>query len=160
MWSYKEKCDGISSPVTADGIIYVASKGTTALKPVSGDAPEIVWNGSTLLPGAASMLLADGRLYMINRAGVLVCADAKDGQIVWRVRLQGEFWGTPALVGDRLYCVSSDGKVQVVQIAGDGKSAKEIGGGQLEGPVMGSPAVSGGALYVRNDGHLWKIADE
>jgi outer membrane protein assembly factor BamB len=158
LWSYKAACDGISSAVAADGMVFVPSKGTTALRPASGADPQTVWNVSSLLPGAASMLAGGGRLYMINRAGVLTCADAAGGKTLWRVRLQGEFWGTPAMVGNRLYCISSDGAAQVVEQNADASGAAVIGKGQLPGTIQCSPAVSGGALYVRSDRHLWKIA--
>ena len=90
--------------MTDQGIVYVPSKGTTALRPTTSGEPEVVWNDATLQPGAASMIVDGGRLLAINRAGVLVCADAADGHVLWRVRLQGEFWGTPVLAGNKLYC--------------------------------------------------------
>ena len=139
-------------------MVYVPSKGTTALRPTSGADPETVWNVSTLLPGAASMLVEGGRLYLINRAGVLTCASAGDGDVLWRVRLQGEFWGTPALVGNRLYCISASGAGQVVEQSADGRNGGLVGKGQLDGTIQCSPAISGGAMYVRSDRHLWKIA--
>ena len=158
LWAYKVACDGISSAVVADGIVYVASKGVTALRPKAGAEPEVLWNVSSLQPGAASMIQADGKLYLINRAGVLVCASDEDGKVLWRTRLEGEFWGTPALVGNRLYAVNSKGVAQVVEVAADGKSATVVGKGQLDGEIQCSPAVSDGALYVRSDKHLWKLA--
>ena len=158
LWSYDESCDGISSSVSLDGVIYAASQGTTALRPKSGGPVDVLWNESRLKPGAASMLIADGRIYQINRAGVLSCAQATDGKILWRTRLEGEFWGTPILVGNRLYAISQDGKGQVVEISADGSEGKVIGTSQLEGTFQCSPAVADGALYVRSDNHLWKIA--
>ena len=66
--------------------------------------------------------------------------------------------GTPALVGNRLYCVSQKGEGQVVEINPDGTKAEIVGRGQLEGTFQSSPAVSDGALYLRSDTHLFKIA--
>lgn len=157
LWAYHVPCDGISSSAVVDGIVYVASKGTTALKPGSASEPEKLWNAATLQPGAASMIVEGGHIYFINRAGVLSCANAADGQVLWRARLEGEFWGTPALVGNRIYAVNQKGLGQVVQISDDGKKGEVIGKGQLDGTVQSSPAVSAGALYVRSDKNLWKI---
>ncbi len=157
-WAYEVACDAISSPTVADQTIYVASKGVTALKPGSGAEPEILWNSQNLQPGAASVVVGDGRLLAINRAGVLTCASADDGKVLWRTRLDGEFWGTPVLAGNRLYAVSKKGLGQVVEIADDGEQGKLIGTGQFNGEIQSSPALAGGALYIRSDGHLWKIA--
>lgn len=158
LWAHKAACDGISSPVVADGIVYVASKGLTALRPSASGEPEILWNVAGVQPGAASAIFSGGRLYVVNRSGVLVCASAADGQSLCKVRLAGEFWGTPALVGNRLYCVSQKGEGQVVEINPDGTKAEIVGRGQLEGTFQSSPAVSDGALYLRSDTHLFKIA--
>jgi len=157
LWAYSTACDGISSPVVADGVVYVPSKGLTALKP-SGDEPEVLWNATGVQPGAASVILDRGKLFAINRAGVLICANAADGKIAWRTRLDGEFWGTPALVGNRLYCQTQKGTAQIIEISADGNKGEIAGTGQLDGTFQCSPAVSDGALYVRSDQHLWKIA--
>ncbi|KKK65280.1 hypothetical protein LCGC14_2975740, partial [marine sediment metagenome] len=59
------------------------SKGTTALEPTDSSEPAIVWNAQNLQPGAASVVVDDGRLFLVNRAGVLTCAGAADGKILW-----------------------------------------------------------------------------
>jgi outer membrane protein assembly factor BamB len=158
LWAYRNACDGISSAVGVDGVVYVPSKGMTALRPNATSEPEVLWNVSTLQPGAASPIANDGRLYLVNRAGVLVCASQADGQALWRVRLSGEFWGTPALAGNRLYAIAQNGGCQVVEISADGSKGEIVGQGQLDGTFQCSPAISAGALYVRSDQHLWKIA--
>ena len=158
LWAYKNACDSISSAVAADGVVFVPSKGMTALKPNGTSEPEVLWNVSTLQPGAASPIAAGGRLFLVNRAGVMVCANQSDGQALCRVRLSGEFWGTPAMTGNRLYAIAQNGSGQVIEIAADGSKAEIVGKGQLEGTFQCSPAISDGALYVRSDQHLWKIA--
>ena len=158
IWEYRAACEGIPSAAVSGGLIYVPSKGMTALRPSSSPEPEVVWNVSTLLPGASSPIVHDGHLFTINRAGVLSCADTADGQVLCRVRLSGEFWGSPALVVNRLYCFGQNGAAQVVEISADGRRGEIVGKGQLEGPIQCSPAVADGALYVRSDRHLWKIA--
>jgi outer membrane protein assembly factor BamB len=158
LWAYKAPCDAISSAAAAAGVVYVASRGITALEPSAGAEPKVLWKAANLQPGAASMVVGGDRLYIINQAGVLACAGTADGDIKWRLRLEGEFWGTPVLAGGRMYCVSLAGKIQVVEPAADGRSAKIVGTGQLDGSIQCSPAVVAGALYVRSDGQLWKVA--
>ena len=158
LWTYEAACDGISSAAAVDGVVYVPSKGMTALKPTDSSEPQIVFNAQNLQPGAASVVVDDGRMFVINRAGVLTCAGTADGEILWRKRLEGEFWGTPVLAGNRLYAISQKGKAQVVEISADGRRGEIVGTGQLDGVIQCSPAIVAGALYVRSDGHLWKIA--
>ena len=157
LWAYREACDAICSAVVSEGAVYVPSNGMTALKPNSTAKPEVLWNAAGVRPGPASPVVDSGHLFVINRAGVLTCASTADGQILSRVRLQGEFWATPALVDNRLYCLSQDGDCQVVEINSDGRHAEVIGKSKLEGPLQGSPAICDGALYIRSDHYLWKI---
>jgi outer membrane protein assembly factor BamB len=158
LWSYDAACDAISSAAAVEGVVYVAAKGMTALAPSGAAEPKVLWNAANLQPGAASVVVGGDRLYIINRSGVLACADTADGQIKWRLRLEGEFWGTPVVAAGRLYCINVSGKIHVVEPAADGASARVAGTGQLDGTIHCSPAVCDGALYVRSDGHLWKIA--
>lgn len=102
IWDYAVACDGISSPTSIGDTVYVASKGLTALKPGDKPEPGVIWNAQNLQPGAASTIVDGERLYIINCAGVLNCATTADGKPTWRVRLEGEFWGTPAIAGDKL----------------------------------------------------------
>jgi outer membrane protein assembly factor BamB len=158
VWAFDGACDSISSAAAVDGKIYVAAKGTTALKPTPSLEPEVTWNAQNVQPGAASVVVAKDKLFVINRAGVLNCAGVSDGKVQWRVRLDGEYWGTPALVGNRLYCISQKGTAQVVEVGEGGEPGAIVGRGQFEGEIQCSPAAVDGALYVRSDGHLWKIA--
>lgn len=159
LWTYQAGCDGISSAVTVGGVVYVPSKGVTALRPTPGrEQPDVLWQEGSLKPGAASLVAADGRLYAMNRAGVLNIADQQTGRSLAKLRLEGSFWGTPALVGDRLICGSHEGNLQVVRLPAPGQTAaKVIGRVPLGETIQSSPAVSAGAIYLRSDHHLWRI---
>ncbi len=160
IWNYETACDAISSPASSGDMVYVASKGLTALRAGQNPEPEVVWNSQNLQPGAASIIVNQERLFIINRAGVLNCAGRADGKPAWRVRLEGEFWGTPAVVGDKMYAFNKAGKGLVVAIGTDTDKGELIGGGQLDGEIQSSPAVADGAIYIRSDSNLWKIADQ
>jgi outer membrane protein assembly factor BamB len=158
IWNYEAACDGISSPTSIGEMVYAASKGLTALKPGDKPEPEVVWNAQNLQPGAASAIFAGEMLYIINRAGVLNCANVTDGKPNWRLRLEGEFWGTPVVVHDRMYAFNKSGKGQVIALSAESGKGKVVGGGQLDGEIQSSPAVADGAIYIRSNAHLWKIA--
>ncbi len=73
----------------------------------------------------------------------------------WQLRLKGTFWASPVLADGRLYCVSREGLVQVVQL---GKQGKLLATSQIDDGISASPAVAQGAVFFRSDRHLWKIA--
>ncbi len=158
LWSYKNPCDGMPSGVGRQGIVWVPSEGVTALRPLSGgDTPEVLWKEAALKPGAASLIAADDRVYAINRAGVLSIADANTGKLLGKTRLEGAFWSTPVLVGDRLLCASHEGVLEVVRVSDQGRKAEIIGRVPLGETLQGSPAAADGAVFVRSDKHLWRV---
>lgn len=154
-WVNAKECDGISSPVVSDGVVYVPGGGLRALK--FGDSePEILWSNAKLNAGAASPVVHKDRVYVINRAGVLYAADTKTGEPVWQLRLKGQFWATPVIAGETMYVSAKDGNIQTVDLSGE--KGKLIADNKLGGEVMATPAIANGALYVRVGSELWKIA--
>jgi len=161
LWIYKASCDGIPSPVAAGGNVYLPSGGITALRAAPGSGePALLWKAPGIQPGGASPLVDGERIYAVSRAGVLLCGDLKTGAVLWKLRLEGNIWSTPALVGNRLYCFSDQGLGQVVAIDPTSGRGEVVGKSSLTEPIYGSPAVADGALYVRSDRHLWKIAEK
>jgi outer membrane protein assembly factor BamB len=139
-------------------MVFVPSRGMTALDvSSSASTPGVAWNAGNLNPGAASPIVYGDRLYIINTGGVLNCADAKTGDALWRLRLEGSFWSTPALAGDEIVCCADSGLVQVVGIAQDGTAGVVKGKVDLREKILSSPAVANGAVFVRTDGHLFKL---
>ncbi len=156
-WSHKLACNDITSTAADGDKLFVPASGIHAFQFHAADGQaHSIWSAAKLNFGASSPLARDGRVYTINRSGVLNCGDAATGDVLWQLRLKGQIWGSPALVGDRLYVVNRDGLGQVVQL---GEKPEVIGEGAIGEEVLSSPAVADGALYVRGTQHLWKIAN-
>ena len=159
-------CNDIASAATVGDVVYLpTSGGVQALRsPRGATAAEPLWTAPKLSFGAASPVVHAGRVYTVNRAGVLNCGDAATGAILWQLRLKGAIWGSPAVAGGNMYLVNRDGVGLVVrlpaneQAAGAKPSGELIGEGAIDEPVLASPAIADGALYIRSDAHLWKIA--
>lgn len=157
LWRHETPCDAIPSPVLDDRrVVFVAADRLTTLHFDDNGKPQPVWDAARLRPGAASPVVAGDRVFVINRVGVLACADMETGETLWQLRLQGEFWGTPILLGDRLYVVNKEGEGVVVRW--NDQEGEMLGVSPLGERVQASPALSGDAIYVRSDNSLWKIA--
>lgn len=147
----------IPSGAAVDDILFVPSNGLTVYRVDSdGGEPEKLWNESTQRPGTGSPLVIGEKVYIINNAAVLTCADAATGERIWRTRLKGPISSSPVASGENhLYVFSETGVGQVVDLSGEeGKVTSEI---ELGETILGTPALDDGALYVRSDGHLWKF---
>jgi outer membrane protein assembly factor BamB len=157
LWAYDQECEAIPSPLGLEDVVFVPSQGLTALKrqPATREA-EVLWKSSKLALGNASPVVDGNQVFALNPAGVLSCGSAADGEVLWRVRLRGNYWTTPVLAGGHLYCVNRDGLTSVVRLAG-GKG-EVVAENKLGEPVFASPAVAEDAIYLRSDTHLWKMA--
>jgi outer membrane protein assembly factor BamB len=157
VWAYEATCGDIASPTTDGDVVYLPSNGLTALRSSAGSGNwEKVWQEAQMMPSSPSPVVAGGKVFVVNRAGAMTCADAKTGDVLWRQRVKGPFWATPLAIGDLLYLVNADGLAQVVRAgAKSGEIVAEMSFGE---PVLGSPAYAEGALYFRGEKHLWKIA--
>ena len=158
LWHYAEGAATIpSSAVSGDGkVLFVPSNGLTALEagPEAGTYRQL-WREESQRPGTASPLVIGDRVFSVNNAGVLTCANASSGERLWRLRVNGPYGGSPVAAGERIYAFNERGEGQIVDVSGaEGKIAEEIELGEV---VQCTPAVSDGAVFVRSDGHLWRL---
>lgn len=158
VWSYQGGASTIPSSVVFQNVVYAPSNGLTALKPIpDSSAPEMLWRNSQLGPGTGSPIVYRGKVFSVNKAGVLSCADLKEGKREWQVRLQGPFSATPVAAGGHLFFFNEKGDAFAVDITGD--KGKVVSKHKLDETILCTPAISNGAIYVRSDKHLWKIAE-
>lgn len=157
LWEKEQECDGISSAISQPGRVYFASTNGIAALDTTKSEPNELWKSGRLRPGAASAIINGNFIFAVNRAGVLTCASAADGESVWQQRLEGSFWGTPAIAAGHMYLVSQEGDLQVIELGS--KSATVVSTYSLKQTVQGSPAIASDAIYVRSDSHLWKFAN-
>jgi outer membrane protein assembly factor BamB len=91
---------------------------------------------------------------MWNRMGIVSCAKVANGEVVWRERVGGEYYGSPVCLDERLFCVSNAGEVVVVAATDE---FKLLGRTDLGEACNSTPAVAGGRLYVRTAEHLISV---
>lgn len=147
------ECGSIPSPSPGGTDKLVLTTGGVSVFAEPFDEPIV--QAPKLKPGSSSPVVVGDALLAINRGGVLVCTDLASGELVWRTRIGGTHWATPVAGGGRLYCVSSEGVVNVLDLNDGGNELAEIAFGE---DIYGSPAISDDAIYFRSAGRLWKIA--
>lgn len=159
--TYEDDAATMPSSCAAAGVLFVPSKGITALKPAAAGQPlEKLWGAAALRPGTASPLVVDGRIYVVGSSGGMTCADARTGERIWQLKLKGPFSASPVAAAGHACLVNEKGLVQIVDISPSAKEGKLLGSLTLEPTILSTPAIAGGALYLRNDSTLWKIAGE
>jgi outer membrane protein assembly factor BamB len=133
MWAYENLGEGFTSPVFANGLIYI-----TGMEEETGYLYVFSEHGTLLsrfrygqefhqaYPGSRSTpAIAGNYAYILSGLGRLVCMDTGNGGIVWERDLFGDFdgsnlrWGlTENLVidGDRIFCTPGGTKYNVVAL--------------------------------------------
>ncbi len=156
-WSYDDGASTIPSLVVSGDVAYVPSNGLTAIKSsLDGKTSTTLWRQGKLGPGTCSPIIDGDRVYSVNGAGVLNCADIGTGEIAWRVRLKPPISSSPVAAGGHIYFFNEKGLAQVVRAGRDkGEVVSEF---DHQETFLCTPAIADGALYIRSDKHLWKIA--
>jgi len=153
----------VASPVVAGELVIgscgVGRQGTRLIavrpgQPDKGLKPEIVYEVKGSLPYVCTPVVADGLLFLWSDQGVVTCADALSGEVRWRERVGGTFFGSPVWVAGRLYCMSREGEMVVLKAADRYEPLARF---SLEEPTNATPALADGVMYLRTLSHLMAI---
>lgn len=166
VWEQKDAMTArvISSPVVA-GEYIVATCGRRGgglqllvVQPGAGEGaePRIVHNiEERFVPYVPTPIAVNDLLYTYHDAGTVSCMAIKTGELVWSERLRAKFFGSPVLVGDKLYCVSDSGEVFVLRA---GTEFEQLAVNDLGEASHATPAVANGRMFLRTNSHLMCVA--
>ncbi len=125
----------------------------------AGDVSDshIAWRSDQASATFSSPLVYQGRVYLVNRAGVAFCLDEKTGENLWNHRLGESCWASPLGACGRVYFFAKSGKTTVVEASPELKVLAE---NELptEPPVYGVAVVEG-RILVRTGSQLTCLAD-
>ncbi|MEO2000399.1 MAG: PQQ-binding-like beta-propeller repeat protein [Pirellulales bacterium] len=159
LWRYDAGASTIPSSCRMGNILFVPSKGLTALAydPKGQKQPEQLWQSSRLSPGTPSPVVNGETVFTISRGDVLTAGNVESGERRWQLRLKGPFSATPVISGNTLLAVSETGLVQAIHF--DDEQGEVTGSLNLEDQVLASPAIASGGVFLRSNSRLWKLAD-
>lgn len=153
----------VSSPVVSGNLILgscgsggggnfvVAVK---AANPMSAAMPEEIYRVKKSAPYVPTTLVYNDMAFLWSDGGVVTCINVADGNVQWRKRIGGKFFGSPVCVNRRLYCVSEKGDVVVLAAA---RTFNKLGRVSLGEECRSTPAVAGGVMYLRTVSHLYSL---
>jgi outer membrane protein assembly factor BamB len=117
----------------------------------------IVWRYNKGIPSMPSPLLVDDLIYFINNGGIVTCLEAKTGELVWKDRLEGQYYASPIFADNKIFFSNITGAVTVLK---PGRALDILQVNQFNDGFMSSPAVDGNALYLRTKSHLYRIEEK
>ena len=157
----------IASAVVSDGIAIVPYGRGEFMAGVrvggSGDVTKTarIWEtaGRGKSVDVPTPVVVDGKAYLLNDKGRVMCVDMKTGKEVWAHDLpanRNKYYGSPVLAGDKLYCVREDGIMFVGRVTD--KGFEQLSENNMDGRIIASPVPIRGGLLVRGDEYLYFIA--
>jgi outer membrane protein assembly factor BamB len=155
VWTFDGSFSAQPSVAPGDGMLFVPGAKLTALK-IADRKPEIVWQNPKLNPGFSSPVAYCGQVYTVTNRGVVSCAEAASGKLLWTHRVEGTFSASPLAGAGRVYFVSEEGPTYVMEA---GPEAKLLATNELHDTFMASPVAADRALYLRSDKHLYCVAN-
>jgi outer membrane protein assembly factor BamB len=173
---------GKSTPVVGDGLVFLAapdiimeraaerqnperaaqfyannSARVMAVRPGGkGDVSQtnVAWSERKGVPGVASPLHYNGRLYTFQNGGIVSSRVAKTGELAYSGRLgaPGYYYSSPVAADQKIYIASEEGVVVVLDA---GEKLNVLATNRLDGAIMATPALAEGNIYVRTESHLY-----
>lgn len=110
----------------------------------------------------ATPLLYEGNFYWIDDRGIAYCTSAKDGEMVYRERVQDlasgrPVYASPVLIGKHIYVVTRRSGTVVYPPGKEFKPLPRNRFSKDDTDFNASPAVSAGRLYLRSDQTLYCV---
>jgi outer membrane protein assembly factor BamB len=159
LWS-RQLRSSVSYPVIAAGKVFVTvgrrnpgvNPSLPSLLALDEDSGATVWGPVALGPsgtGWAAATYDDGRLFVLDTAGVLRAFDADSGRALWKVTLprgdlSGAFWNAPPTAAGGVVYTSGMGRVSAL----DGASGALLWSTPVNGGDHSAPALGDGSLFV------------
>lgn len=153
----------VGSPLVTSGLVF-GSAGTGGIgrqmyavrpgDPSRGLEAEVVYELKGSLPYVVTPIACGGLLFSWFDKGVVTCLETATGEVLWRERIGGEYFGSPVCVNGRLYCISREGEVVVLAAS---REFKELGRVALGEASHSTPAVADGVMYLRTKSHVMAL---
>ncbi|MBY0457244.1 MAG: PQQ-binding-like beta-propeller repeat protein, partial [Gemmataceae bacterium] len=152
----------VSSVVLHDGVLLLTAgfpqHWVMAINPTgTGNVTRthVLWSKKGEGGYVPSPVAHDGKLFLVDDAGVASCWDVKTGKELWKERLSGKKHHASAVCADgRVYLTSDEGVTFVLKA---GAEYDPLAKNPLGEPVFASPALSDGDIFIRGSKHLWCI---
>ena len=164
---WKVKYDGYSvipKPVFRDGLVYVCTSYNTpwiyCIDPTGkGDITEthVRWSHQKQVPHTPSIIITEGRIYMVSDRGIGSCLDAKTGEVIWQERVGGNYSASPLLANGLIYMQSEQGDATVIEAGPEYKIVAKNTFGQR---TLASYGVTDGTLLIRTSESLYCIQNK
>lgn len=165
----KTRNEVIGTPVIVENVVYIANgqdpehgEGVGHAYAIDatkrGDITETgrIWHYEDIRRSISTAAVKDGLVYLADFSGFFHAIDAKTGAQVWKHDMFAAMWGSPMLIGDKIYLGDEDGDVTILQ---HGRELKVINEVNMGSSVYATAVPANGTLFIMNRNQLWALAE-
>ena len=108
---------------------------------------KIAWQNTTRAY-VPSMLVKEGHVYAVLDSGQAVCWKSDTGDELWREKVDRDFYGSPVMLGTRIYATNQHGVTFVFEATP--AAFKLLAQNPLGDECFSSPSICGDRIYLRS----------
>jgi outer membrane protein assembly factor BamB len=163
----KTRNEVISTPVIYDNVVYISNGQDPEHGEGVGHAYAIdgtkrgditqsgrLWHFDKIRRSISTAAIKDGLIYLSDFSGFFHCLDQKTGQVHWTHDMFAAIWGSPMIIGDKVYLGDEDGDLVVVE---HGKTLKIVSEQNMGSSVYSTVVPANGAIFVMNRNQLYAL---
>ncbi len=165
----KTRNEVISTPVIFENVVYISNgqdpehgEGVGHAYAIDGtkrgDITDTgrIWHFDKIRRSISTAAIKDGLIYLADFSGFLHCLDLKTGKPYWTHDMFAAIWGSPMLIGDKVYLGDEDGDVAVIE---HGKTFKLVSEQNMGSSVYATAVPANGMLFIMNRNQLYALAE-
>jgi outer membrane protein assembly factor BamB len=105
----------------------------------------------------STVAVTNGLVFAPDFSGFLHCLDAEKGTPLWTYDMEAAMWGSPMVIGDKVYLCDEDGDVAIFEAKRDG--GEPIATHNLGNAIYGTPVFANGTLYIMAKDKVYAIQE-
>jgi outer membrane protein assembly factor BamB len=165
----KTRNEVISTPVIFENVVYISNgqdpehgEGVGHAYAIDGTkrgditATGALWHFDKIRRSISTAAIKDGLIYLADFSGFLHCLDIKTGKPYWTHDMFAAIWGSPMIIGDKVYLGDEDGDVAVIEHS---KTFKLVAEQNMGSSVYATAVPANGTLFVMNRNQLYALAE-
>ena len=128
---------------------------------LAGDISEngLIWQGDESIPDTTTPAIYNGKIWLLESYGTFTCYNIEDGTVIYSDSLDGSYYSSPTVVGDKIICFSLDdnGKYSVLST---GETFEVLYESEFGEKIGTSPAFADGKMLVRSANNIYCIGEK
>jgi serine/threonine protein kinase len=147
-WRFKAKRALTSSPIYANGIIYIGSV-DTLLYALDAKSGYIIWRFRMAKATISTPMITDNFIFTGSVDSHIYCVDLHSAKEVWNFATDSQVTSSPITYQDSVYCGSVDGAMYCLEF----RTGRLRWKYQTGGPITGTPVIANDVLYFGSNDH-------